>query len=114
MVSVSERFPVVGEVVHYVSVGSPVREDGSQLYPSVCRAALVTETYDFSSELGLMVVNPTGQFFNRRTPNGNAPGEESGVVFTEGVRDLCGSGRYAFPPGSWHYPHRFRGGGPDA
>lgn len=57
--------PRVGDVVHYVSYGTPGGE-----YSSRCRAAMVTEVGDTSMSpealpaLGLCVVNPTGQFFN--------------------------------------------------
>ncbi|MDT3395427.1 hypothetical protein RKE29_01970 [Streptomyces sp. B1866] len=38
-----EQTPSVGRIVHYVSHGTPVREDGSQAHPPACRAAIVTE-----------------------------------------------------------------------
>ncbi|MEV4096984.1 hypothetical protein [Streptosporangium saharense] len=56
--------PSVGQIVHYVSYGTPPREDGVQAYASECRAAIVTEV-DTSDTVGLCVLNPTGQFFNR-------------------------------------------------
>lgn len=65
------QIPSVGRTVHYVSCGSPVREDGTQAYTSECRAAIITETGDFTvgdghaTTVGLCVLNPTGQFFNR-------------------------------------------------
>lgn len=51
--------PSVGRMVHYVSYGTPGGE-----YGSVCRAAVITET-DTSDMVGLCVLNPTGQFFDR-------------------------------------------------
>jgi hypothetical protein len=76
--------PSVGRIVHYLSHGSPVREDGTQAYKSECRAAIITEV--MSNEdlgipdvarmrpedlenlpafpIGLCVLNPTGLFFN--------------------------------------------------
>lgn len=60
--------PTVGRIVHYVSHGTPVRADGSQVYSSECRAAIITEVSDetgFGRVVGLCVLNPTGQFFNR-------------------------------------------------
>lgn len=51
--------PTVGSIVHYVSYGTPGGE-----YTSECRAAIVTET-NTSDTVGLCVLNPTGQFFNR-------------------------------------------------
>lgn len=59
------RAPFIGETVHYVSHGTPVRPDGSQVFPARCRAAIVTEVG--RDERGvwasLCVLNPTGQFF---------------------------------------------------
>lgn len=65
--------PSVGRIVHYVSYGTPNGE-----YPSVCRAAIVTEVdeYDSSAPRGdfiehfighvnLCVLNPEGMFFNK-------------------------------------------------
>lgn len=58
--------PTVGRTVHYVSLGSAGGE-----YPSVCRAAIVTESGDRRSadadlaKVGLCVLNPEGLFFNR-------------------------------------------------
>lgn len=77
-----DQAPSVGRIVHYVSQGSPVREDGTQAYTSECRAAVITEAD--AHTVGLCVLNPTGQFFNR------------GVEQDEG--DKAG--------GSWHWPER--------
>lgn len=92
----SEQAPSVGGIVHYVSHGTPVREDGTQAYTKRCRAAIVTvvngpainpvtmgdsEMYD----VGLCVLNPTGQFFHEH------------VVQMERA-DADG--------GSWHWPER--------
>lgn len=77
--------PSVGRVVHYVSYGTPGGE-----YPSVCRAAIVTEVDDPNgvdadlSKVGLAVLNPEGMFFNR------------------GVR-YDGGGKRG---GTWHWPER--------
>jgi len=103
--------PSVGRVVHYVSHGTPVREDGSQAYQSVCRAAVITEVGAWVPEVVrapyiseentklrevteqwhpdacvLEVHNPTGLFFN--TCRHHEPVE----------------GRYL--PGTWHWPER--------
>ena len=52
--------PQIGDVVHYVSYGTPGGE-----YSSVCRAAIVTEDHEHPERrLGLAVLNPTGLFFN--------------------------------------------------
>jgi hypothetical protein len=66
--------PSVGSIVHYVSYGTPGGE-----YPSVCRAAVVTEVPDLGIDaktmrpedrellpdvlVGLAVLNPSGMFF---------------------------------------------------
>jgi hypothetical protein len=54
-----EYVPSVGRTVHYVSYGTPGGE-----YRSECRAAVVTEVHN-ETTVGLCVLNPTGQFFNR-------------------------------------------------
>lgn len=80
--------PSVNRAVHYVSPGSA---DGK--YPSVCRAAVVTETSDPESTgspiVGLMVINPTGVHFR--------PLADGGAVYD-------GSDEPA--PYTWHWPER--------
>src|SRR5712672_1833052 len=51
----------IGEIVHYVSYGTPGGE-----YPSACRAAIVTSVLGFGSlpDVSLAVLNPEGMFFN--------------------------------------------------
>ena len=78
--------PSIGRVVHYVAHGTPVREDGTQAYPSVCRAAIITQVNE-DGTVGLCVMNPTGQFFN---PSIMAD-------FTENQG------------GTWHWPERTDG-----
>lgn len=70
--------PAVGRIVHYVSHGSPVREDGTQAYASECRAAIIAGIVDTggpytdpetmeglpSDLVSLVVLNPSGLFFN--------------------------------------------------
>lgn len=68
----------IGRIVHYVAYGTPGGE-----YPSVCRAAVVSEVNHDTNEVGLVVLNPTGLFFNR------------GVQFSEENK-----------PGTWHWPER--------
>jgi len=65
------RLPQVGEVVHYVSYGTPGGEYGKE-----CRAAIVTQGGQSAGEIGLAVLNPTGMFFNRsiRYDADGAPG----------------------------------------
>lgn len=83
-------------LVHYVSHGTPVREDGTQAYPSACRAAVVTETYtDDPDAVGLSVLNPTGQFFNQRVPYGPPLAASTDT-------DQCGGVVRA--GGTWHEP----------
>jgi hypothetical protein len=79
--------PSVGRIVHYVSYGSPVRADGTQAFASECRAAIITEVSEatgFGQLVGLCVLNPTGQFFNRGVEQDED--EHSG--------------------GTWHWPER--------
>ncbi|MGE5612664.1 MAG: hypothetical protein ACM3UO_00115 [Bacillota bacterium] len=72
--------PSVGRVVHYVARGSA---DGK--FPSVCRAAIVTEVSDIASKpiVSLAVLNPTGVFF------------DINVAYDEQQA-----------PGTWHWPER--------
>jgi len=76
----SEQVPSVGRIVHYVSHGTPVREDGTQAYAPKCRAAIITdvpqyllaEPFDGCPNgtggqwiASLAVLNPTGMFFDQ-------------------------------------------------
>lgn len=97
--------PSVGRVVHYVSYGTPGGEYGRE-----CRAAIVTEvnpqrTITTGADItvtdappvmvGLCVLNPTGQFFNR------------GVAYDGGEEcseTECGGVHYE--GGTWHWPER--------
>lgn len=85
--------PHVGANVHYVSHGTPIREDGTQAYTKTCRAAIVTivngpaldpVTLEDSEmwDAGLCVLNPTGYLFHEH------------CVQMEDARD----------GGSWHWP----------
>ena len=79
--------PSVGDMVHYVSYGTPGGEYGQE-----CRAAKVTEVpsgVPGPQTVGLCVFNPTGIFFNRSVPcgKGDAP---------------CVAGQLT--GGSWHWP----------
>ena len=66
--------PTVGRIVHYQAYGTPGGE-----YTSVPRAAVVTEvpeqdaTQEGAPRVGLCVLNPTGQFFNRSVPYSETP-----------------------------------------
>ena len=55
--------PSVGRIVHYVSHGSPILEDGTQRFKSQCRAAIIAEVLG-ETMLELCVLNPTGLFFD--------------------------------------------------
>jgi len=73
--------PSIGRDVHYVSYGTPGGE-----YPSVCRAAKITEVGEYPDavdSVALCVFNPTGLFFN------------------QDVRHDEGKGS-----GTWHWPER--------
>ncbi len=83
--------PTVCRIVHYVSHGTQLREDGTQAFPPACRAAIVTEVdpgdLHMPTRVGLCVFNPTGQFFHPLAAGGcvEQPAEE-----------MVG--------GSWHWP----------
>lgn len=71
--------PSVGRVVHYVAYGTPKGE-----FPAnVCRAAVVSQVGE-GENCGVVVLNPTGLFFNIDIPH------------DEGAK----------APGSWHWPER--------
>lgn len=75
-----EPTPSVGRIVHYVSYGTPNGE-----YRSQDRAAVISEVPDHESDtIHLVVLNPTGLFFNLN------------VVHDED--DKRG--------GTWHWPER--------
>ncbi|MFB7029660.1 MULTISPECIES: hypothetical protein [unclassified Streptomyces] len=85
--------PSVGRIVHYVSHGSPVLPDGTQAYPSRCRAAIITETTEHPDADGtvvLAVLNPTGVHFDQDVPHAEDKAE----------------GAPAHPAGTWHWPER--------
>jgi hypothetical protein len=69
----------VSDPVHYVSWGTPPRADGSQAFPSLCRAARVTEIDpEDPNHLGLEVANPSGTFFHPLALGGCHPGDQGG------------------------------------
>ena len=63
--------PIIGRIVHYLSYGTPKGE-----YKSVPRAAVITEVHD-AENVGLCVLNPTGQFFNQSVKFGTEAGQWS-------------------------------------
>lgn len=75
--------PSVGRMVHYVSHGTPVKSDGSQVFESECRAAVVTGVKN-PTTVSLCVLNPTGLFFHQE-------------CYMDGDRK---------PGGTWHWPER--------
>lgn len=98
--------PRLGDTVHYVAHGTPPRPDGSQAYPSVCRAAIVTavDTYQdrppgtHVGHVGLAVLNPTGMFFNQTVHH--HPGDPADSA----AGAHCHTGGRAYPGGTWHSP----------
>lgn len=80
--------PSIGRAVHYVSYGTPGGE-----YPSVCRAAIITEVGEFPDAVdtvGLCILNPTGQFFNQDVRHADAKAADVGGCV----------------PGTWHWPEQ--------
>lgn len=59
--------PTIGRIVHYQSYGTPNGE-----YLPEPRASIITEVHD-NQTVGLCVLNPTGQFFNREVPFAEEP-----------------------------------------
>jgi hypothetical protein len=67
----------IGQIVHYVSYGTPNGE-----YTSECRAAVVTGVHGSQSKnLDLCVLNPEGMYFNVNVPY---EGLEEGPTKTAG------------------------------
>lgn len=86
--------PSIGRICHYVSHGTPGGEYGKE-----CRAAVITEVQDDPrTSVGLCVLNPTGQFFNRAVP------QDEGRYESPPCAGVC-HGRH-FEGGSWHWPVR--------
>jgi hypothetical protein len=106
-VLITQAAPQVGDRVHYRSFGTPQGE-----YKPACRAAIVTEvTGKFASvdghlgpEVGLCVLNPTGQFFN--TGIQHDPGTYAGgpreATFGSAPLPLITCDDLAFRGGTWH------------
>lgn len=88
----AKNIPTVGRIVHYVAYGTPGGE-----YPTTCRAAVVTQV-GADLNVGLAVLNPTGQFFN------------PSIDFHDGSHDddapgaRCNGGDRVYPGGTWHWP----------
>lgn len=102
--------PTVGRVVHYVSYGTPGGE-----YPQACRAAIVTEIVPEGTipgtafedvrpdTVGLCVLNPTGQFFNRKVPYDSGEGANPGSTPPDEYGQWLCRG-FAYGGGTWHWP----------
>ena len=96
--------PTVGRIVHYVSHGTPRRPDGSQVYPSACRAAVIAEVCapeahpGDAAPVGLCVLNPSGMFFDDHVIH------DQGTDVGPTDSPFCG-GR-VYHGGSWHWPER--------
>ncbi|WP_217545558.1 hypothetical protein [Streptomyces sp. GbtcB6] len=112
----STPLPSVGRIVHYVSHGTPVLEDGGQAFPSACRAAIVTEVIsdpDHPDQVGLAVLNPAGLHLDRAVPydgggerqgDADCPDKEShGAPFRYCA---CGWVEASHRGGTWHWPER--------
>lgn len=104
--------PSVGRIVHYVSYGTPGGE-----YKSECRAAIVTEVAADAlaapNEVGLCVLNPTGQFFNQGVAyhdGAGKPGNPDCPNVGEHGRPFrycaCGWSQDGHRGGTWHWPER--------
>ena len=113
--------PSVGRIVHYVSFGTPGGEYGKE-----CRAAIVTEVTQvevneqspqgdgiFRETVGLCVLNPTGQFFNRGVvyhDGGETPGSPDCPQPASHGNPFrycsCGWGEASHAGGTWHWPER--------
>lgn len=102
--------PAVCRMAHYVAA-APIRADGTQAYPSACRAAVITEVGEAptavlrilnpvaGTRVGLCVLNPAGLFFHSLQSGGCAYDGGSGTAewSCDGV-DHEG--------GTWHWPVR--------
>lgn len=120
--------PSVGRIVHYVSHGTPLRPDGTQAFTKQCRAATITEVGAWIDDgvvdevepteehgrsrlvrqawiadaAGLMVANPTGQFFNQGVLPHLAEEHEQ----AEGGYTGWSCDGVDHPGGTWHWPGR--------
>lgn len=110
--------PSIGRIVHYVSYGTPGGE-----FPSVCRAAVVTEvelgvpTSLGGERVGLAVLNPTGMFFHSLDAGGcryhdgtEQPGSPDCPTREQHGNPMrycpCGWQEATLVGGTWHWPER--------
>jgi hypothetical protein len=99
--------PSVGRTVHYVAYGTP----GGEFPAGVCRAAIVTEVGvgvpvqgtepDPDERIGVCVLNPTGQFFNRIRDARRDRSVRAIIVRIRGIKHDENKA-----PGTWHWPER--------
>lgn len=73
--------PSVGRVVFYKAFGTPGGE-----YPSVFRAAIITEVHS-DTVVSLAVFNPTGMFFNQKVSFGTEGGQWSWPPFVPAKKE---------------------------
>lgn len=79
--------PKVGDLVHYMSHGTPPRADSTQAHRSgLCRAAIITEVPKYQEDgtlnglrehewtASLAVLNPSGMYFDQNIPQAMAHG----------------------------------------
>jgi hypothetical protein len=105
------KLPAIGEIVHYRSYGTPGGEYGAE-----CRAAIVTEHTgdpDHPDQVGLCVLNPTGQFFNRAVDHHGGDGEHGDPHCPDRPYHgnpfrycACGWTEPAYKGGTWHRPEQ--------
>lgn len=108
--------PSIGQVVHYVSYGTPNGE-----YESECRAAIITyvDQYQppvddaFIGHVDLCVLNPTGVIFGRgvhyhdggETPGKpDCPNDHAAMPFRYCPEPGCGWQEASHKGGTWHWP----------
>lgn len=63
-----DQKPSIGHIVHYQAYGTPGGE-----YPSVPRAAIITQVGNDGLNVGLCILNSTGMFFNPVVPHSAEP-----------------------------------------
>lgn len=102
--------PSVGRIVHYASYGTPGGEYGQE-----CRAAVITQVVNGGDvpDVGLCVLNPTGQFFNPAVAYHDGaeqqgkPGCPDSASHGNPFRYCaCGWSEAALQGGTWHWPER--------
>ncbi len=101
------KLPDIGQTVHYTSHGTPGGE-----YTRECRAAIVTEHSgdpDHPNRVGLCVLNPTGQFFNRAVDYHDGAGQRGDPFCPDRPHHgnphrycACGWTEPQYAGGTWH------------